>query len=72
MTVLAGQTSAVYTVPTVGDQADEPNGQVTVAIDTAAGRYMVGSPGDAAVTATLVADALGCLERRSLRDALSW
>ncbi len=47
VTILAGQTSATHTVPTAGDQVDEPNGQVTVAIVARAEGYAVGGASSA-------------------------
>ena len=49
VTIPAGTTSATYTVNTAADSADEPDGTVTVTVDTGTG-YKVGSPNLATVT----------------------
>ena len=49
VTIAAGKTSATYTVNTAADSADEPDGTVTVTVDTGTG-YKVGSPNLATVT----------------------
>ena len=49
VTIPANQTSAVHTVPTVNDQADEPNGQVTVTVAGGSG-YKPGATATATVT----------------------
>ena len=49
VTIQANQTSATYTVDTVADSTDEPNGDVTVAVASAEG-YTVGSASSAATT----------------------
>ena len=44
----SGSTSASYSVPTVGDSTDEPDGSVTVAVGSGTG-YSVGTPSSATV-----------------------
>ena len=48
VTISAGQSSATYSVATVGDSASEPNGSVTVRVGSGQG-YSAGSPGSASV-----------------------
>ena len=45
----AGETSKAYSVPTVGDTADEPDGSVTVTLTGGTG-YVLGAPKTASVT----------------------
>ena len=49
VTVSSGATSASYSVATVADSADEPNGPVTVTVNTGTG-YTVGTTSSAQVT----------------------
>ena len=49
VTIAANTNSITHSVPTVGDNTDEPNGEVTVTVDAATG-YTVGSPSSASVT----------------------
>ncbi|MYG39931.1 MAG: hypothetical protein F4201_03800 [Nitrospira sp. SB0677_bin_15] len=49
VTIAANATSAAYTVATVNDDTDEPNGSVTVTVSGGSG-YTVGSPSSASVT----------------------
>ena len=49
VTVPVGQSSATYSVATVGDDEYEPNGEVTVTLAAGTG-YTVGSPSSATVT----------------------
>ncbi|MCZ0942610.1 MAG: SwmB domain-containing protein, partial [Gammaproteobacteria bacterium] len=55
VTIAAGSATAAFTVPTQGDRADEPDGDVTVTV-TASQRkpadYAVGSPSSASVRVT--------------------
>ncbi len=48
-TIPAGSASAIYSVATVGDTTDEPNGAVTVTVTAGTG-YSVGTPSSATVT----------------------
>ncbi len=48
VTIPSGAATAPYTVPTVGDNTDEPNGRVTVALNGSSA-YVVGSPSAASV-----------------------
>ena len=50
VTILANQTSATYTVNTVSDNMDEPNGSVTVSVAAAEEGYTLGSTSSATVT----------------------
>ena len=50
VTILASQTSATYTVNTVADNTDEPNGSVTVTVAAVEEGYTVGSTSSATVT----------------------
>ena len=50
VTILASQTSATYTVNTVSDNTDEPNGSVTVTVAAVEEGYTVGSTSSATVT----------------------
>ena len=83
VTILQGETEAAFTVATVDDQADEPDGTVTAALagDGEEGlRYMVAaSPGDAASVAVADNDAASTLPMLSIsdetvneRDGLMW
>ena len=49
VTISAGAASATYSVPTVGDAVDEPNGSVTVSLGTGTG-YTLGTAASASVT----------------------
>ncbi len=49
VTIASGSTTATYTVDTVGDSTDEPNGSVTVAV-TASTDYNLGTTTSASVT----------------------
>ena len=51
VTILAGRTSATYTVDTVPDSTTEPSGAVTVTVTSGTG-YEVGSPASASVQVT--------------------
>ena len=49
VTIAADTASATYTVPTAGDSTDEPNGPVTVTVESGSG-YRVGGQSSAPVT----------------------
>ena len=49
VTIAADTVSATYTVPTAGDSTDEPNGPVTVTVESGSG-YRVGEQSSAPVT----------------------
>ena len=49
VTINSGATTATYSVDTVGDTTDEPDGEVTVTVAAGTG-YTVGSPSSATVT----------------------
>ena len=55
VTLTAGSTTASYTVPTVGDSVDEPDGNITVALRTSAGNYTIAS-GSGSATAAIQDD----------------
>ena len=48
VTIMAGQSSATYTVATVADAVDEPNGSVTVTVETGSDYTVAVSPSNSA------------------------
>ena len=59
VTILAGETEAAFTVATVDDGADEPDGSVTATLAAGTGYTVAASPGDAATVAVADNDAPG-------------
>ena len=55
--ILAGQTSATLTLPTVQDSTDEPDGSVGVTLEAGTGYAVAASPDDAAAVAVTDDDA---------------
>ncbi|MXX65003.1 MAG: hypothetical protein F4Z36_08045, partial [Acidimicrobiia bacterium] len=55
VTLTAGSTTASYTVSTVEDNTDEPDGNITVTLRTSAGNYTIAS-GSGSATATIQDD----------------
>ncbi len=69
VTIAKGATEASFSVPTVNDAVDEPNGSVTVTVAAGAGYTVSSSPGDAATVSVSDNDAAATGPVLSVADA---
>ncbi len=69
VTIPKGKTEAAFTVATVNDAADEPDGSVTVTLAAAGGYTVAAPPGNAASVAVSDDDAASTVPTLSVADA---
>ena len=69
VTIAKGATEASFSVPTVNDAVDEPDGSVTVTVNDGAGYTVSSSPGDAATVSVSDNDAAATGPVLSVADA---